>query len=1689
MINNQVQPKNNDSLNKFAVPTNTSAINGINNLISIQNISNKEIKKGAKPLKTVIIIVASIAILIAATIILIVVLTKKNNNNSRNIQIPGTKVENTDLIDTTKTTSMILDDNDNEGISYEEAQALIGLEDIKEIHNLLDKSIVNIDQLIISCNNTNISELNVTINNIFENIDSLINNTEEISKSSKEALKSEFNFIHYKYKSLYEDINSINNETTGILSRFISSQYNKLKDDIKNITNHFEKTIQILAIPYKLNLQENTSNLRFLDDKNSLTDAIASLFKRSKELLFNKLYEKIGNDQSFLSGVIRALDHIHVMVNAGILDENLTATVAETIALDELVSFFKNKIFSLTQNISFYLESIEPIIEDLKKSLNELENSISSFKEKHKEIIADINKEIEELYKQFNVEYDVVTPFSDIILESLLNKLALINGVFEAILNLFKKMKGNDEIVSYISLDLLFIIDISNSLLPYMSEIKEELTGIIDKINGTCEGMTINIGLIGYRHSDEKYFDINFSENQAYIKRIIDHIDENVGGSNFIEDVSLFELALNKNWESKTKTVIFVADSPEHEINQEENKKNWPKLESRIEELAIKNISLFCLKINEETDKIYDFFDYIYDENNSDNKKFQIIDRLTSSFKDEVTNYLIKIYNEELYDNEFCLVPKEKAISTLKFKYGIINNNPDDNLRFILGKCNPVLLVPGVYSTKLIVEFNCEGIAKYERETTLKDIRVYCGYFVCPDENKKSEEHPLMFAFFDDALGIKKSNEIYYGSCLGHIASYYMNDNECPKVNGKKTCYHSDYIKVGYYGSSPETLDQSRCGIEGASNVFQTGHLLVDSFISLIAPVADVYNTIAKKFIKKGYKEGFSLGAIPNDYRRYLSTNNFAANAFRAQINRLYKNTGKPVVVIGHSYGTLLSLTNLLKNKGDNSFMKKIKKFVALAPPYSGATKLLDIFLHGTKDFNNKVESIDVTYYHLFGQYLWYKSLPVIMELKPQAIAAKIFTEPEYSELGAALKDRLEIEKKCENRNCDTEEIKEKTSNFDNIFKGYFPSLLDVECAYESNIGGNDETLNRKCFTNIYNVGNCPTIILKSANPDESKFKNDAFCGKYTKTFYQGECESGKDCLDKVFYSDKSPYVFNDAEPVKFLISRFNLYFSETIDESYFDSHEFIRNGFKQSIEYQNDISMIKDLPVPPIDTDLLYATFFPTMASLAIDDNDFSNQEYDIYKKGGDETVPSWSSLLTGLKWIYDIKKKNLPQKVKLVEYCSRLAASGQYKYNPTKEQNFAAIGCRCLENNNVYKDNEEIKKCSHAEMLQDTNLFRYIYSVANNPKENIEHTYSKKQAAKDYDKNIDYEDVCNNYLYDIFQSNNFSRSYIADNGDIDPIYKISRSICRIEYSIGQEKKLGMGFLVKLLMPEINHTTRGILTTNYVLDPVNIYDSTITVICNQEKKRIDLNPAEHIYFSDSFIDVTFIELNEPEFNKLPFMNYEKKEIKSKDIFIINNLKELLISNGQINNYYGFKLYHDINLDASYSGSAIFSKTNNEIIGIYSNKEVTVSGQKYFTGTNMEQAFKAIQIMINSSLTDKSAFIQKENKYIQKQVKNLTDSELSVLNKKGLKISSYPGIFISSGNFFVTDLWFYRTNHAWYWTPTKPSKGNYDESNWLIICTKCSLKVIGSEWDGEEPANKNINLIHWLASTGFEFLL
>ncbi len=81
---------------------------------------------------------------------------------------------------------------------------------------------------------------------------------------------------------------------------------------------------------------------------------------------------------------------------------------------------------------------------------------------------------------------------------------------------------------------------------------------------------------------------------------------------------------------------------------------------------------------------------------------------------------------------------------------------------FLLGKINPVLLIPGVYVKKLKVEFNYKGLATEEKDTKLKNICLYCGNDVCKDESKISEEYTLLFSLLKDTFGIGVFNENIY---------------------------------------------------------------------------------------------------------------------------------------------------------------------------------------------------------------------------------------------------------------------------------------------------------------------------------------------------------------------------------------------------------------------------------------------------------------------------------------------------------------------------------------------------------------------------------------------------------------------------------------------------------------------------------------------------------------------------------------------------------------------------------------------------------------------------------------------------------------------------------------------------------------------------------------------------------------
>ena len=447
-------------------------------------------------------------------------------------------------------------------------------------------------------------------------------------------------------------------------------------------------------------------------------------------------------------------------------------------------------------------------------------------------------------------------------------------------------------------------------------------------------------------------------------------------------------------------------------------------------DIVIISSSIYSLSEDDIVKNVEDLIDLV------NSKEF---DNLIEKHEDDDINL------KGILGGDECLLSTSEAKSILEEDYGISNISPDNRIRFILGKCSPVLLVPGIYASKLLVELQCENIAEKERTTTLKEIRIFCGDTICEDESVERKEHPLFIGLLDETFSILGSEKDKYSSCIGYFMNHFQNENECPTINDKKICKHSPYVKVGFYGGTTETENKGRSGVEGVQNVIQSGILIINDIVN--TGVAQSYNTISDTLIDMGYEEGFSLDGLPNNYRRFLATNNFSEKVFRPQIERLYSNTGKPVVIVGYSFRSMVVLTNLIKEE-NKDLIPKIKKFVAVAPPFAGSSKLLDKFLHGMNDWNKSFNilgrAITITNYNIFGQNLMYKSIPVITELRPLPIAAKLFTDNAYKELGDALKERIAYENKCRNTQCT-----ETTPKFDKLFKVYFPSVSDSECAFK----------------------------------------------------------------------------------------------------------------------------------------------------------------------------------------------------------------------------------------------------------------------------------------------------------------------------------------------------------------------------------------------------------------------------------------------------------------------------------------------------------------------------------------------------------------------------------------------------------------------------------------------------------------
>ena len=199
-------------------------------------------------------------------------------------------------------------------------------------------------------------------------------------------------------------------------------------------------------------------------------------------------------------------------------------------------------------------------------------------------------------------------------------------------LEVYKRTK---DFINQSRLDILFIIDCTNSINTYLADIKSNFTKMIDDIKKSCPTCTIYAGFIGYLDFldldlGENYVNIEFTKEIQTISDQIKDIESH-GGGDVAEDLAgAFEMALKKDWQGISRFAIIATDAPCHgaEFHGKEKQKNFDNypegdrenrnIKDYVKNFAENKISLFCAKYSEDTDLMFDIFKGIYNGNKNE---------------------------------------------------------------------------------------------------------------------------------------------------------------------------------------------------------------------------------------------------------------------------------------------------------------------------------------------------------------------------------------------------------------------------------------------------------------------------------------------------------------------------------------------------------------------------------------------------------------------------------------------------------------------------------------------------------------------------------------------------------------------------------------------------------------------------------------------------------------------------------------------------------------------------------------------------------------------------------------------------------------------------------------------------------------------------------------------------------------
>ena len=327
-------------------------------------------------------------------------------------------------------------------------------------------------------------------------------------------------------------------------------------------------------------------------------------------------------------------------------------------------------------------------------------------------------------------------------------------------------------------------------------------------------------------------------------------------------------------------------------------------------------------------------------------------------------------------------------------------------------------------------------------------------------------------------------------------------------------------------------------------------------------------------------------------------------------------------------------------------------------------------------------------------------------------------------------------------------------------------------------------------------------------------------------------------------------------------------------------------------------------------------------------------------------------------------------------------------------------------------------------------------------------------------------------------------------------PNFDISQAILNISKSscIINSNNNSTGFLVYLPINMENNKLKilyGLLTTNSALSSKQLQPGEeLKLYFYSSKQYFNYIIQKNTFvFTCPFLDASFVEIPRGTIPNVEYLQTWGNSSEGQKIYFINssNIDNISLINGKIVDFYGTDILYTIQKKDNcypFPGSAMITINEQSscfVLGI--NKQFSFESNKMNRVTKINNVIEAISCLFNHNILMPQKTLS--------PAKNLSNSEIAELEKEGLERTANPDLFISPSSFMVTPIWFYRTQYAWFWTPKKPKSYNIEDikkCNWSLISQKRTITAIGGDYNGLEPAGRNIRLIKFLIDSDLIFL-